>query len=218
MKKYILFTGLLFLFFLHCVSFASIPVTLQTDPSIACVGYSISFSVNSNCSLCGATYYWDFGDGTGDTTSNPFTSHSYSTIGTFTVSVLVVTSSDSGSASTSVNIYKLGSFKIDAIKVYDIPEHLLWFHIHAYQIELKDTEGNNWNSGSTHPVVKYEWYNCADGKFFDSGYASSYTFQSVFGPCIGESIGVNGRVSCERNESHSLLSNNVSFWNTNKKQ
>jgi len=212
MKKYALFTGLLFLFFLQCASFASIPVTLQSDPSIACVGCSISFSVNSNCSLCGATYYWDFGDGTGDTTSDPFTSHSYSTPGTFTVSVLVVTSSDSGSASTSVNIYKLGSFKIDAIRVY-IPEHLLWFHIHAYQIELKDSNGNNWNQSSECMRVEYEWWNCIDRQIFPSGSSSYYTFNTIFTTSIldTDTCMVVGFVECKNGISMSE-SNHVLFW------
>ena len=213
MKKDVFWFVTLSLFFLCGKSFASIPITLQASPSTACIGCSISFSVNSNCSLCGATYYWNFGDGTGDTTSDPFTSHSYSTPGTFTVNALVVTSSDSGSASTSVNIYKLGSFKINAIKVYDIPEHRSWFHIHAYQIELKDSNGNNWNQSSECMRVEYEWWNCIDRQVFPSGSSSYYTFNTIFTTSIldTDTCMVVGFVECKNGISMSE-SNHVLFW------
>lgn len=53
--------------------------------------------------------------------------------------------------------------------------------IHAYQTELKDTNGNNWKSLASQCMkVVYEWWNCIDNAWFTSGYASFYTFETIF--------------------------------------
>lgn len=213
MKNRILYIVGFFLFLSNLLS-SAIQVTLTADPNIACIGCSISFSVNSPCNLTGATFYWDFGDDSSDITSVPFTSHIYNSPGNYTASVLVVKSNDSGSDSITLNIYKLGSFRIDAYKVYDIPNEPDNFHIFAKKILLKDSNGNNWNS--THPRVRYAWYNCADGQYFESGYSSCYTFESVFTFSWGPVVGVTGKVYCSNNPLHYLLSNSVSFYNTIK--
>jgi hypothetical protein len=212
--KFFLLVCCVLAFISYRQSSAEISITLEATPIIACIGCSISFSVNSGCNLGNATFYWTFGDGSGDTTYVPYTSHAYANPGIFNASVLVVKSGDSGSDDKTVIIFELGSFIIDADRVYDIPGEPNNFHIFAEKIQLKDSDNENWDS--LHPRVRYEWYNCADGEYFESGYSSCYTFASVFTFSIFPVVGVNGLVYCEQNPSHYKVSNSVSFYNTMK--
>jgi PKD repeat protein len=196
MRIFLLIIG--FWLLLTKVVLSYIPITLTADPTIACIGCSISFSVNSPCNLTGATFYWDFGDGQTETTNTPYTSHTYTNPGNYTASVLVVKSNDSGSTNTSLEIHQLGSFTIDAERVFDVPGDPLKFHIHAFQTELKDTNGSYWNlSASRCMHVLYSWWNCFDGRWFDSYHVSEYTFPSIFEVYLFNSTAVKGWVSSE---------------------
>jgi PKD repeat protein len=216
MRIFLLIIG--FWLLLTKVVLSYIPITLIADPKIACIGCSISFSVNSPCNLTGATYYWYFGDGQTETTNTPYTSHTYTNPGNYTASVLVVKSNDSGSGNVTLNIYKLGTFRIAARKVHDIPNHPTWFHINAFQTLLNDYTGKRWNAGTSHPVVKYKWWNCIDGEFFSSDTASSYTFETIFTWDLEEACAVRGYVFCPCNEMEHLFSNTVTFRHTNRAQ
>jgi hypothetical protein len=214
MREFLFIIGFYLLFTKFVLS--SIQITLTANPTHACVGCSISFSVNSPCNLRDATFYWNFGDGQTKTTTTSFTSHTYTNPGNYTASVLVVKSNDSGSNSTNVYIRQLGSFKIDAIRVYDIEGHPLWFHIHVYQTELKDSYGYDWNSLSYR--VRYEWWNCIDGRYYPSGYAAAYTFETIFYWTYINDVGcaVRGHVYCEKNSNVEMYSNTVTFIYINK--
>ena len=68
-------------------------------------GLTVSFDGSSSSSPVGtiASYAWDFGDGQKDTKSSPITSHSYSSAGTFTVSLTVT-----NTAGTSTTVVYTG--------------------------------------------------------------------------------------------------------------
>jgi len=216
MRKFLFTIG--FMLLLAKVVLSDISITLTANPTTACIGCSISFSVNSTCdNLTGATFYLSFGDGQTETTNTSYTSHTYTNPGNYTASVLVVKSNDSGSDSTNVYIRQLGSFKIHAIRVYDIEGHPTWFHIHAYQTELKDSYGYDLNSSSYR--VNYEWWNCIDGRFYPSKYAAAYTFETIFYWTYINDVGcaVRGRVYCEKNPNNVVMdSNTVTFLFINK--
>ncbi|MCM8786256.1 MAG: PKD domain-containing protein [Candidatus Omnitrophica bacterium] len=131
--KFSLSVGYIMLFFLYKSSSTTIPVTFDANPKESCIGCTISFSVNSVCNLENATFYWTFGDGSECSTYVPYTSHTYNNPGMFNASVLVVKSDDSGSDDITIDIYKLGSFTIDAESVFDIKGNPLQFHIHAWK-------------------------------------------------------------------------------------
>ncbi|PCH93440.1 MAG: hypothetical protein COB85_07090 [Bacteroidetes bacterium] len=50
----------------------------------------------------GSTYYWDFGDGTVDTTTNPFITHVYDNVGIFNLSVSVISANGCQTDSSDV--------------------------------------------------------------------------------------------------------------------
>ncbi len=105
---------------------------------------------------------------------------------------------------------------IDAVRIYDIPNHPTWHHVQAFQVSLFDSDGNLWDS--SHPTVKYEWYNCIDGQYFSSGYSSSHTFQTIFKWTILDDAGlaVRGHVFCEDYPLENVYSNIVTFTFINR--
>ncbi|MCK4571088.1 PKD domain-containing protein, partial [Candidatus Bipolaricaulota bacterium] len=78
-----------------------------TSSAPVCQGTSVSFvSKTSGGTPPYSSYLWDFGDGVGTSTNvNP--SHTYSSAGTYTVSLTVVDEEDTSTASHSVVIYAL---------------------------------------------------------------------------------------------------------------
>lgn len=82
---------------------------IGTHPSQICIGNSVSFSPASP--ILTSTYNWNFGDGT--TASTPTASHLYTTIGTYTITLVVTTAQGCLSSSTStiqINALPLPSF------------------------------------------------------------------------------------------------------------
>lgn len=59
----------------------------------------------------GKTYYWDFGDGAGDTTTSPSNSHTYVTIGTFLVRLIAVDSTTCNVFDTAYTHIRVGDNK-----------------------------------------------------------------------------------------------------------
>ncbi|MEI6817176.1 MAG: PKD domain-containing protein [Bacteroidota bacterium] len=77
------------------------PTACCDVPSTGTKGQAISF--NSSCSTDASTYEWDFGDGsTKSTEANP--SHTYATAGTFTVSLMAMSSDGKKMNSTTKSI------------------------------------------------------------------------------------------------------------------
>ncbi len=77
------------------------PTACCDVPSSGTKGQAISF--NSSCSTDASTYEWDFGDGsTKSTEANP--SHTYATAGTFTVSLMAMSSDGKKMNSTTKSI------------------------------------------------------------------------------------------------------------------
>lgn len=60
----------------------------------------------------GKLYYWDFGDGTGDTTVAPNTSHLYTTVGTFRVRSIAIDSMACNISDTSYKNVRIGSNRV----------------------------------------------------------------------------------------------------------
>ena len=60
----------------------------------------------------GKTYYWDFGDGTGDTTIGPGDSHVYNSLGIFRVRLIAVDSTSCNIFDTSYTHIKVGDNKV----------------------------------------------------------------------------------------------------------
>ncbi|WP_118973063.1 PKD domain-containing protein [Taibaiella koreensis] len=58
-----------------------------TDRDTLCLGTSINYTNNSTVSLQPASYFWDFGDGTSETFSNP--SHVYTVPGTYRIMLAI---------------------------------------------------------------------------------------------------------------------------------
>jgi len=82
---------------------------IGTHPSQLCIGNSVSFSPVSTLST--STYNWNFGDGT--TASTSTASHLYTTIGTYTITLVVTTAQGCLSSSTStiqINALPVPSF------------------------------------------------------------------------------------------------------------
>lgn len=208
--KFFLLVCCILAFISYRQSSAEISITLEATPEVACAGYSISFSVNSECNLGNATFYWTFGDGSGNTTYVPYTSHAYDNQGIFNASVLVVKSGDSGSDDITISIYKLGSFAIDAERVYDTGNPL-HFHIHAWKTVLKDINGNDWNPVPQYLHVLYQWFNCWDDNYYSSGHVSEYTFDAIFRWDYPDATAVKGIVYPEYGPG-SIQSDYIMFY------
>ncbi len=79
---------------------AQAPIAAFVAQAAATLGTATSFDASASSDARGAigTYRWEFGDGTGETTTSATTSHTYSAPGTYSVRLTV---SDSGGCSTT---------------------------------------------------------------------------------------------------------------------
>lgn len=90
---------------------ASIRPSINGVPndSIGCAPLQVDFLDTLNL---GKLYYWDFGDGTGDTTTVPSSSHVYGNIGIFRVRLISIDSLTCNIADTSYKNIKVGDNKV----------------------------------------------------------------------------------------------------------
>lgn len=93
--------------FYDSISCMSYPILANFFPAAACIGSSTSIYNNSRGSL----FSWDFGDtasGINNTSnlSNPIIAHTYSSVGTYTIT-LIVTDGDSATSDTTRYLYTL---------------------------------------------------------------------------------------------------------------
>jgi gliding motility-associated-like protein len=73
----------------------------------------VPLTVNFNDTLkLGKLYFWNFGDGTGDTTSAPTNSHVYNSIGSYLVRLIAIDSLTCNIADTSYRTIRVGNKKI----------------------------------------------------------------------------------------------------------
>ena len=121
---------------------ANVSARFKTD-SIGCVPHKAQFANNS---LGGLNFTWDFGDGTSSTADNP--SHTYTNVGTYTVTMV---------AYDSTTCNKTDTFRFN-ITVYPIPKAGFTFSP-TQPKENTYTQFNNTSIGAT----KYIW-NFGDGE------------------------------------------------------
>jgi gliding motility-associated-like protein len=76
--------------------------------TIGCVPLKVDFTDTLNK---GKRYYWDFGDGSGDTTTSPSNSHTYLSIGKFLVRLIAVDSATCNVFDTAYTHIKVGDNK-----------------------------------------------------------------------------------------------------------
>ena len=81
----------------------------KINDTIGCAPLQVDFTDTINL---GKLYYWDFGDGTGDTTTTNSSSHIYNNIGTFKVRLISIDSLTCNIADTSYKTIRVGNNKI----------------------------------------------------------------------------------------------------------
>ncbi len=78
------------------------------NDSVGCIPLQVDFA---DTLKLGKLYYWDFGDGTGDTTTAPNASHLYPNIGTYRVRLISIDSATCNIADTSYKNIRAGDNK-----------------------------------------------------------------------------------------------------------
>lgn len=79
------------------------------NDTIGCVPLSVEFR---DTAKKGKLFYWDFGDGTGDTTTVPNTSHFYNNAGTYNVRLIAIDSATCNVSDTSYQNIYLGTNRV----------------------------------------------------------------------------------------------------------
>ncbi len=77
--------------------------------TVGCVPLKVDFTDTLNK---GKLYYWSFGDGSGDTTTSPDNSHTYTTVGTFRVRLISIDSTTCNISDTAYTHIKVGDNKV----------------------------------------------------------------------------------------------------------
>ena len=97
------------------MNFSGVRSSLRTsidgvvNDSVGCAPLPVNFTDTLNL---GKLYYWDFGDGTGDTTVTNNSTHVYNAIGTFTVRLISIDSLSCNIADTSYKMIRVGNNKV----------------------------------------------------------------------------------------------------------
>lgn len=136
---------------------ASIKPSIDGVPydTIGCVPLLVNFTDTLNK---GKTYYWSFGDGTGDTTTSPNNSHVYKSTGFFTVRLIAVDSTTCNIFDTAYTHIKVGNNKVipDFIPNKIPPCTNLSYNFTNTSIPTNGTFNPNtfsWDFGDNTPVV-----------------------------------------------------------------
>jgi gliding motility-associated-like protein len=79
------------------------------NDTIGCVPLRVDFLDTLNL---GKLYYWDYGDGTGDTTKTPSSSHVYNNIGSYKVRLISIDSLTCNISDTSYKTIRVGNKKV----------------------------------------------------------------------------------------------------------
>jgi gliding motility-associated-like protein len=97
------------------MNFAGVAATLRAsidgvpNDTVGCVPLKVDFSDTLNK---GKLYYWSFGDGTGDTTTGPDNSHTYTKTGAFRVRLISIDSTTCNISDTAYTNIKVGDNKV----------------------------------------------------------------------------------------------------------
>ncbi|MGC4037232.1 MAG: PKD domain-containing protein [Chitinophagaceae bacterium] len=94
-------------------------VTIPSLPATGCIPYTINPVANVITADAVVSYLWDFGDGTTSNAQSP--SHTYPTQGTYTVSLIVVTSSGCSDTLIIPSAVKVGSLPVADFSASPIP-------------------------------------------------------------------------------------------------
>ena len=117
-------------------------------------GDSVNFTGDATFSLdgTGATYDWDFGDGSVDSGQN--VSHNFSTIGTFTVTLNVTDNNPTGcSDSTTIVVQVLGPYLLVDQSTYTVEELVQDILVNSACAEISNIEfSTGTNFGSTNGI------------------------------------------------------------------
>jgi len=82
----------------------------SAQPDSGCVPLNVVFTDNSTSSVSSiSTYYWNYGDGTLDTTSTPGSTHTYTVTGIFTITYIVETANGCRDTVVCTNCIKVGT-------------------------------------------------------------------------------------------------------------
>lgn len=107
-----------------------------------------------NTSKNGATYLWDFGDGTTSTEDNP--KHIYTQGGTYTIT-LTATGAGGTHTTTKTIIIDNAPTKVTVVKIWlmQIPLNVQWDATNGpdVYIDLSDHKGNLFTTSETKPIV-----------------------------------------------------------------
>jgi gliding motility-associated-like protein len=96
------------------MNFAGVGAGLKTEidgvpyDTVGCMPLTVKFI---DTLIAGKTYYWDFGDGTVDTTKNGMVSHSFMNVGTFTIRLIKEDSVKCNIRDTAYRTIKVGTNK-----------------------------------------------------------------------------------------------------------
>ncbi len=97
------------------MNFAGVQAALRASidgvpyDTVGCVPLKVDFTDTLNK---GKLYYWSFGDGAGDTTTAPASSHTYTTTGTFRVRLIAIDSTTCNISDTAYTNIKVGDNKV----------------------------------------------------------------------------------------------------------
>lgn len=115
-----------------------IPVAAFDEPDPTCIGNTIAFSDNSTGTI--SSYSWNFGDGQFGVGAN--VSHTYTTLGTFTVTLTVV--SDNGCSSSATGEAQIVNGPLTDFTIANGPDLCL-----GETLEIIDN--------SSGPIATYDW-------------------------------------------------------------
>jgi gliding motility-associated-like protein len=132
---------------------------VASDSSISCPLKTVSFTDNSSLGNSGiGTYFWDFGDGNSSTQQNP--THTYNTVGNYSVTLSVTNSAGCSNNLTKGNYIQLvqkptAGFTATNSNSCTLPLSVNFTNTSSNAISYAWNFGNNTTSTSQNPTCSY---------------------------------------------------------------